>query len=72
MWSFVTDFETGNALVPLSGGVHAGHVELIRAAKSLLGAYVFVTYSGEEVPPAAESKGHDMVECAAHGVGPRH
>ena len=37
-------------VVPLGTDLHAGHVELIRAAKSLLGAYVVVTYSGAEVP----------------------
>lgn len=49
------------ALVPLSDGVHAGHVELIRAAKSLLGAYVFVTFSGEEVPELLAREGVDVV-----------
>ena len=49
------------ALVPLSDGVHAGHVELIRAAKSLLGAYVFVTFSGDEVPELFAREGVDVV-----------
>ncbi|OFP35431.1 pantoate--beta-alanine ligase [Corynebacterium sp. HMSC071B10] len=54
-------------LVPLSTGVHAGHIELIRAAKSLLGAYVFVAYEGEEVPDVfAEEK----VDVVFHGTLP--
>ena len=47
------------AVVPLGADVHAGHIELIRAAKSLLGAYVFVTYSGEEVPETFRNEGVD-------------
>ncbi|MCP1388256.1 pantoate--beta-alanine ligase [Corynebacterium sp. TA-R-1] len=35
------------ALVPLSSAIHAGHIELIRAARSLLGAYTVVTFTGE-------------------------
>ncbi|AOX05031.1 pantoate--beta-alanine ligase [Corynebacterium sp. NML98-0116] len=49
------------AVVPLGADVHAGHIELIRAAKSLLGAYVFVTYSGEEVPETFRNEGVDVV-----------
>lgn len=52
------------ALVPLTGGVHAGHVELIRAAKSLLGAYVAVTFSGEEIP---ELFAREEVDLVFHG-----
>ena len=37
-------------LVPLGTGIHAGHIALIRAAKSLLGSIVMVTFGGEEVP----------------------
>ncbi len=33
-------------LVPLKAGVHAGHLSLIRAAKSVRGAVVIVAYSG--------------------------
>lgn len=57
-------------LVPLSTGVHAGHVELIRAAKSLLGAYVFVAYEGapgEEVP---EVFAEEKVDVVFHGSLP--
>lgn len=48
-------------LVPLGSDVHAGHIELIRAAKSLLGAYVFVTFSGDEVPEVFAAEGVDVV-----------
>ncbi len=51
-------------VVPLTTGVHAGHVELIRAAKSLLGSYVVVTYSGEEVP---EVFAREKVDVVFHG-----
>lgn len=49
------------AVVPLSTGIHAGHIELIRAAKSMLGALVFVTYSGGEVPQEFAREGVDVV-----------
>lgn len=48
-------------LVPLGAGLHAGHIELIRAAKSLLGSIVMVTYSGEEVPEDFAREGVDVV-----------
>lgn len=51
-------------VVPLTTGVHAGHVELIRAAKSLLGSYVVVTYAGEEVP---EVFAREKVDVVFHG-----
>ena len=54
-------------LVPLSTGVHAGHIELIRAAKSLLGAYVFVSFEGEEVP---EVFAEEKVDVVFHGTLP--
>lgn len=34
------------ALVPLGTGLHAGHIALIRAAKSLMGTVVMVTWTG--------------------------
>lgn len=49
------------AVVPLSTGLHAGHIALIRAAKSMLGAVVFVTYAGEEVPEEFAREGVDVV-----------
>lgn len=49
------------ALVPLGEDVHAAHLELIRTAKSLLGAYVFVTFSGAEVPEVFAREGVDVV-----------
>ena len=48
-------------VVPLSTGLHAGHIALIRAAKSMLGATVFVTYAGEEVPEEFAREGVDVV-----------
>lgn len=48
-------------VVPLGTDLHAGHVELIRAAKSLLGAYVVVTYSGAEVPDVFAREHVDVV-----------
>lgn len=51
-------------VVPLGRDVHAGHIELIRAAKSLLGSYVVVTFTGDEVPDIfAEEK----VDVVFHG-----
>lgn len=49
------------AVVPLNDALHAGHIALIRAAKSLIGAYVFVTYSGDEVPEQLAREGVDVV-----------
>lgn len=51
-------------VVPLGTGVHAGHIELIRAAKSLLGSYVIVTYSGDKVP---EVFAREQVDVVFHG-----
>ena len=51
-------------VVPLGTGIHGGHVELIRAARSLLGAYVVVTYAGEEVP---EVFAQEHVDVVFHG-----
>ncbi|AWB84658.1 pantoate--beta-alanine ligase [Corynebacterium liangguodongii] len=48
-------------VVPLGTGIHAGHVELIRAARSLLGAVVMVTYAGEEVPEVFAAEKVDVV-----------
>lgn len=48
-------------LVPLGKGLHAGHIALIRAAKSLLGGVVMVTYSGDEVPEDFAREGVDVV-----------
>lgn len=52
-------------LVPLGTGIHAGHIALIRAAKSLLGSIVMVTFSGDEVPEDFAREGVDVV---FHGV----
>ncbi len=51
-------------VVPLGADLHGGHIELIRAAKSLLGSYVVVTYSGEEVP---EVFADEKVDVVFHG-----
>ena len=48
-------------LVPLGTGLHAGHIALIRAAKSLLGGVVMVSYSGDEVPEDFAREGVDVV-----------
>lgn len=48
-------------LVPLGRGLHAGHISLIRAAKSLLGGVVMVTFSGDEVPEDFAREGVDVV-----------
>lgn len=55
-------------VVPLSTGLHAGHIALIRAAKSMLGATVFVTYAGEEVPEEFAREGVDVVFHGALGT----
>ena len=51
-------------VVPLGADIHGGHVELIRAAKSLLGSYVVVTFSGKEVP---EVLAREKVDVVFHG-----
>ncbi|WJY68803.1 pantoate--beta-alanine ligase [Corynebacterium auris] len=51
-------------LVPLGAGLHAGHVQLIRAARSLLGSMVVVTYTGEELP---EVFARELVDVIFHG-----
>lgn len=51
--------------VPLGDAIHGGHVELIRAAKSLLGSYVVVTYSGKDVP---EVFAEEKVDVVFHGA----
>lgn len=51
-------------VVPLGADIHAGHVELIRAAKSLLGSYVVVTFSGTQVP---EVFAREQVDLVFHG-----
>ena len=48
-------------VVPLGHDVHAGHIELIRAAKSLLGSYVVVTFTGDEVPDVLAQENVDVV-----------
>lgn len=48
-------------VVPLGDDLHVGHIELIRAAKSLLGSYVVVTYSGPEVPDVFAAEKVDVV-----------
>lgn len=52
-------------VVPLGDAIHGGHVELIRAAKSLLGSYVVVTYSGKDVP---EVFAKEKVDVVFHGA----
>ena len=52
-------------VVPLGTDIHGGHVELIRAAKSLLGSYVVVTFAGEEVP---EVFAREKVDVVFHGA----
>lgn len=56
-------------VVPLGAGVHAGHVQLIRAARSLLGAVVMVTYAGEEVPDVFAREQVDVVYHGRLGEG---
>ena len=51
-------------VVPLGADIHGGHVELIRAAKSLLGSYVVVTFSGAEV---LEVFAREKVDVVFHG-----
>ena len=48
-------------VVPLGTDVHAGHIALIRAAKSVLGAYVFVVFAGAEVPEVFAREAVDVV-----------
>ncbi len=48
-------------VVPLGTDVHAGHIALIRAAKSVLGAYVFVVFAGAMVPEVFANEGVDVV-----------
>ena len=57
-------------VVPLGEGIHAGHVQLIRAARSLLGAVVMVTYTGEKVPEVFAAEKVDVVfhGCLGGGV----
>lgn len=49
------------ALVPLGTGLHAGHIALIRAARSLLGATVVVAWAGSQVPEEFAAEGVDAV-----------
>lgn len=61
-------------LVPLGAGVHAGHVSMIRAARSITGAIVMVTYSGEEFPDIFAKEKVDVIfhgEFPLHGVSVR-
>ena len=51
-------------VVPLGEGIHTGHIQLIRAARSLLGAVVMVTYRGAEVP---EVFAEEKVDVVFHG-----
>ena len=48
-------------LVPLGADIHAGHIAMIRAAKSLLGSIVMVTFHGETIPEAFAREGVDVV-----------
>lgn len=52
------------ALVVINSDVTGAHVELIRAAKSLLGAYTFVVFRGAEVP---EAFAREEVDVVFHG-----
>ncbi|WP_257203057.1 pantoate--beta-alanine ligase [Corynebacterium cystitidis] len=56
-------------LVPLGVGVHAGQISLIRAARSITGAVVMVTFSGDEVP---EDFAREKVDVVFHGSLPTH
>ncbi|WP_291314040.1 pantoate--beta-alanine ligase [Corynebacterium sp. UBA2622] len=58
-------------VVPLGRGVHAGHVQLIRAARSLLGSVVMVTYQGEEVLDVFAREKVDVVFHGQLGAGAR-
>lgn len=49
------------ALVPLGTGLHAGHIALIRAAKSLPGGIVVVAWAGSQVPDEFAAEGVDAV-----------
>lgn len=62
------------AVVPIhTTEIHAGHIELIRAAKSLLGAFVFVTYPGAPSNPSnpattiPEVFANEQVDVVFHG-----
>lgn len=52
------------AVVPLGRGIHAGHVELLRAARRLPGALVVATYAGDTVP---EVFAREKVDVVFHG-----
>lgn len=52
-------------LVPLKAGVHAGHLSLIRAAKSIRGAVVIVAYSGRGHEQAKTTAARDAGTSAA-------
>ncbi|GAA1166776.1 Pantothenate synthetase [Corynebacterium glaucum] len=54
-------------VVPLTTGIHAGHISLIRAARSLLGAYVFVIYQGTPGEPVPEDFAREGVDVVFHG-----
>lgn len=56
-------------LIPLGRGVHAGQISLIRAARSITGAIVMVTFSGDEVP---EDFARERVDVVFHGEFPTH
>ncbi|WP_018297322.1 pantoate--beta-alanine ligase [Corynebacterium lubricantis] len=56
-------------LVPLGEAVHAGHISMIRAARSITGAITMVTFSGEEVP---EDFAKEQVDVVFHGELPTH
>lgn len=56
-------------LVPLGRGVHAGHISMIRAARSITGAITMVTYSGDELP---EDFAREKVDVVFHGELPTH
>ncbi|WP_342318412.1 pantoate--beta-alanine ligase [Corynebacterium mayonis] len=52
-------------VVPLGTGLHAGHIHMIRAARSLLGSIVIVTYAGAKVP---EDFAREKVDVVFHGT----
>lgn len=52
-------------LVPLKAGVHAGHLSLIRAAKSIRGAVVIVAYSGRGHEQAKTTAARDAADTTA-------
>ena len=49
------------ALVVIGGELTPAHIELVRAAKSLLGAYTFVVFGGAAVPYEFAREGVDVV-----------